>query len=695
MKYVVLFFALFVFACSTKAQTYHADSLAARKIDEITVVASRISMPLNVLPGAVLLVNSKELSEMPRGIAVDEALRLVPGVRIDNQANGERVHMSIRGQGILSERGLRGIRVMIDGIPVNDPTGFASDLYDVEWLDVKHIEVLRGPSASLYGSSSNAGVLNIITQNGGPKPVNGTIVGSTGSNGFHKLLGQIDGTVNHLDYRITASGTSGFGYRDHSAFRGNLLNEKINWKASDRLRITQILQLTGYINQNAEGLNLAQLSNPKQANPDAIPCNEYQKTRRITHAILAQYQLSEGQSLKLSAFLRQTQYKEPGSSAVQYRSFQSPGASFEYSLHRNRGKVTNHFLAGLDLQWQTINELKLPNIKQPGRTEKKGAISEAVTEDTFLLANQTISQRNAGLFIVNRLELGEKLNFTASIRYDDIGNRLDDRMNRLVKLSGEADFSRLTAQAGLAYSISSQMNVFVNWGLGFLPPATEELASNPDSYGGFNKNLTAATSHGEEAGIRGSLRETITYDITGFLLFTSNDFYRYRILPARPLETFYGNAGSSKRYGLEVWFRFTPVESLSVEAAYTFSHFTYTSPDSINGVWLPNSPQHQLNAEIDYAPVKAVSIGLGADCQSHWYIYTDRVHSKVSQGGFALFQAHAGYFFRVGNTQAELSLAARNLLNARYIAFTEPDPDGNSYQPGPGREFFCTLKFRF
>ncbi len=193
MKQVVLSFALIVFACSVKAHTLHKDSLAVGKIEEITVVASRISMPLNAIPGAVSLVNSNELSEMPRSIAVDEALRLVPGIRIDNQANGERVHMSIRGQGILSERGLRGIRVMIDGIPVNDPTGFASDLYDVEWQDVQHIEVLRGPSASLYGGSSNAGVLNIITRNGGPKPVNGTIVGSDGSNGFRKAMEQFDG----------------------------------------------------------------------------------------------------------------------------------------------------------------------------------------------------------------------------------------------------------------------------------------------------------------------------------------------------------------------------------------------------------------------------------------------------------------------------------------------------------------------
>jgi len=76
---------------------------------------------------------------------------------------GLRIHMSIRGQGILFERGLRGIKVLIDGIPVNDPTGFAADLYNVDWGLVNNIEVLRGTSASIYRGRSSAGILNIST----------------------------------------------------------------------------------------------------------------------------------------------------------------------------------------------------------------------------------------------------------------------------------------------------------------------------------------------------------------------------------------------------------------------------------------------------------------------------------------------------------------------------------------------------
>ncbi len=44
--------------------------------------------------------------------------------------------------GILTERG---IQIVLDGIPLNDPSGFAPDLYDVNWSTLHSIEVLKSP----------------------------------------------------------------------------------------------------------------------------------------------------------------------------------------------------------------------------------------------------------------------------------------------------------------------------------------------------------------------------------------------------------------------------------------------------------------------------------------------------------------------------------------------------------------------
>src|SRR5664279_1665743 len=182
-----------------------SDSTKNFRLDEVIISASRIPILLKNNPGSISLVTPDILSIMPKSAGAEEALRLVPGVRIDNQHDGERVHISIRGQGILTERGLRGIGGLIDGIPVNDPSGFAPDLYDVDWATVSKIELLRGPSASLYGGGGAAGVLSITTNDGGLKSLGGELNQTFGSNGFFKSLVQLDGTHENLDYRVSYS----------------------------------------------------------------------------------------------------------------------------------------------------------------------------------------------------------------------------------------------------------------------------------------------------------------------------------------------------------------------------------------------------------------------------------------------------------------------------------------------------------
>lgn len=685
---------ILIFSPQISGQQGASDTISYKNLGEVIVTTNRLSVPLKVNPGAVTFVSTPVLSTMPRSIAVDEALRLVPGVRIDNQANGSRVHLSIRGQGILSERGLRGIKVLIDGIPVNDPTGFASDLYDVDWSIVNRIEVLRGPSASLYGGGANAGILNIKTPDGGNKNVNGLIFSSLGSNGFFKALAQVDGTVDKLKYRVSYSNFGGDGFRYHTAFRGDIFSEKMTWQPGENIRITQILSVSEYFNQNAEGLNLSQLDNPRQANPDAIPCNEYQNTKRITNGLVSEFKLSDNQEILLTGFLKVTDYREPGSSAVQYRTFVTPGGFVQYNLKWGESTIKNYLSAGVDFQVQKIEEYKVPNIKVATRTEKIGEISMEVKEGDTLLANQTINQSSVGVFLTDRLELGSKLNAMFSMRYDMMSNRLTDKMNRAPLLSGTANFNNVTARFGLAYNINTSFNIYANTGQGYLPPATEELMNNPVSFGGFNKDLKPATSLGEEIGIRGYAGNSLYYDLTLFYMNTDNDFYRYR-MPSRPLETFYGNVGSSKRAGFESFVNWTPVKDLSLQLAYTWSDFKYVSPDSIRGIWLPNSPVNQLYADAAYKFAGHFEIGLSTEMQSKWYIYTDKVHSNVYQDGFNLWHARFSYNFELGGKKAAVSLYGKNLTDKQYIAFTEPDPDGNSYQPSARREMFFSIRLLF
>jgi hypothetical protein len=98
---------------------------------------------------------------------------------------------------------------------------------------------------------------------------------------------------------------------------------------------------------------------------------------------------------------------------------------------------------------------------------------------------------------------------------------------------------------------------------------------------------------------------------------------------------------------------------------------------------------------LEYQILRSVTAGLVAESQTKWSIYTDKVHKNVFQDGFRLIHARVSCRWECSGLNGEIGLYGKNLTDQSYMAFTEPDPDGNSYQPAPGREFFVTLTVRY
>ena len=640
----------------------------------------------------VEVVETPILKTMPRSIAIDEVMKLVPGVRVDNQADGERVHLSIRGEGILTERGTRGIRTIVDGIPLNDPSGYVSDFYDVDWATVRRIEVLRGPAGAFYGSSSSGGIINILTRDGGPDPVSGSATLVRGAYGLKKGQAEMGGTTGIMNYSLTGSMLTGDGYRDQSDYKADNARGKFAFTLSPAVKITAILGWTDFTNGNPEGLNLDWFSaDPKvlrrRANPDAYAFNEYQKTQRVTSGVTSSIGLGANFDLAVSAYYRHTKYRESVPSSVIHRDMDTPGFTFQINHKAGEAQTKNYLSAGVDLAWQTIDEFKHPNL------------GDAVEGPGFL-SNQTTSQTGAGVFLLDRLELSPQWGVSGIVRYDRVGNKLADRLQAGgVDLSGDVAYKRATGRIGVTWNPRSDFGLYASWGTGFLPPGTEELVNNPYAQGGYNTELVAATSVGEEVGARGSIGPSLNYDIALFRLDTKNDFGRYRMV-SRPLETFYGNVGSTNRCGVETSLAWYPVEALALRLVYTYSHFKYETVDTLTGetltgTWLPNIPQHELYADAEYRLTEALTAGAAFEYVSAWYI--DATNRILENGygrtdPYALVHVRLGYKFEFGGTPLELFLSGRNIFNVLYYGFTEPDPDGNSYQPAATAEWTLGLR---
>lgn len=694
---IILLFSIGVIRSQSNSDLKNTDTLKYKLTQDIVVTAPRLNIPLKSISFSTSIVEQNFLRTLSKNLSIDEALKIVPGVKVDNQANGNRIHLSIRGIGILSERGIRGIKFLQDEIPLNDPTGFAPDLFDIDFVNVERIEVLRGPAASLYGGSASGGIVNVITKNSPDSPLFGNAGATYGSNNFWKAYGQFGGMIKNVNYRLSYSRSMGDGYRNHTHFWGNTFYGKMTYTPCANIKLTPVIGYTNYYHENPEGINLQQYEeNPKQANPDAIPYNEYLKTERNTFGVAGLF-IYNNSELQINGYTKRTKFIEANNHTFNYRTIVTPGTSIQYSYSYGYPDdfFKNKIGAGVDLQWQKINESRVANtFSVPG---------------TDLLSKEEIKQNGLGLFIVDNINLGVKWNMMLSLRYDKINNKLSDILKDPYDASGEANFSKVTSRVGITYALIEEANIFANWGQGFLPPATEELAQNPDNFGGFNTHLTYSSSYDFDLGCRGNLSDNVFYDITGFYLKTENDFDRYRITDSlRNQETFYRNAGSSNRFGIEFYSKYSPANFLNLKAAYTYTHFVYTSTNPIqilmddpntikfikDGNYLPNSPQHQLFLDIEYSYHTDFYAGLSIETQSKTYIDGANIEAEAADG-FTLFNARVGYYLHLKDYDIELSVFAKNIGDIKYVAFTEPDPGGNAYQPGSGREFFGSIKFHF
>ena len=653
--------------------------------EEVSITAPRMDIPLSENPAATSIVTAETLTQLPRAVAADEVFMSVPGVKVDNQANQERVHLSIRGQGILSEHGVRGIQVLLDGLPLADPSGFVPDLYDVDWSNVQEVAVLRGPEGSLYGGGSAGGVIEITTQTASEVP-HATFNGLGGSNAFYKGHADYSQVLGGKGLVLSAGRAASSGYRVHTDFYGDNLSAKLTMKARPDLQLNFIALGTGYFNQNPEGLNLEQVQeDPRQPNPDALTYNEYMKTKRGTGGLTGKWSPTERQHVSFTAIGRYTHYDESVPSSVEHQDIGAGGGSGQYDSAFRTGSLTHHLSIGADFDGQSTGDYRHPNIG--------GGV-----ETSELLADQHISEKRIAGFAAERIGLGSMWSLLANVRWDRMNNQVSDRLKLDgLDLSGQRIFNRATGRVGLTFNPRKDLGFYAAWGQGFIPPATEELYANPNALGGFNTHLKPATSWGVEGGVRGTVRSSFYYEVDLFHLKTANDFERYRI-ESRPLETFYGNAGQTSRYGVESEFRWTPARRVIFAGAYTYSHFVYTEyqssvyPGNLLNHWLPNSPNHQAFIQSTFQLPRETTVSINAQLFSRAFIDPT---NEAFINGYGLLNAHVSKQRRCGRFTCEFSVAGRNLAATKYIAFTEPDPDGNSYQPGPGRELFGGVAFRF
>ena len=211
-------------------------------LDEIVVTASRLATLNRNTPRSISVVTKDRIQDGTQLLALDEALAGVPGLYMQNRYNfSQDLRISLRGFGARSSFGIRGIRILVDGIPETLPDG-QTQVDSIDLGSAKRIEVLRGPASSLYGNASG-GVISVVSELGDSVPFAEMGI-AVGDYGYERYQIKVGGQTGKLDYLVNASRLDLDGYRDHSIAKGSLLNSKIRFRFTDADELIVALNLT-------------------------------------------------------------------------------------------------------------------------------------------------------------------------------------------------------------------------------------------------------------------------------------------------------------------------------------------------------------------------------------------------------------------------------------------------------------------
>ncbi|MGM0832794.1 TonB-dependent receptor [Halomonas qaidamensis] len=648
----------------------------------VEVSAPRLARELYATPAAVSTLEGEEIAQGQQRVRLDEALNRVPGVFLqnrDNFAQGQRI--AIRGFGARAPFGVRGITIMVDGIPYTLPDGQAQlDAIDLD--SAERIEVIRGPSSVLYGNAAG-GVIDVTTADGRDNPGTRLRMGA-GSDGYQKVALQNGGVQGDWSHHISLTALNVDGYREQSSTEKYLLNAKIRRELGSERAVTAIINLLENPRSEDPGaLNAREVAAGRdQAAPNSIALDAGQSVDQQMLGLQYEDLAAGDGELYLKSFIAQRDFEQQlpfvGSSRLGYQR-DYMGASAEYHQEVALGSLPLSYIVGVDVARQEDERFR-------NDVDAQGVVGEQ-------LADETQTATSAGVFAQGDLALSEQVTLSLGARFDQVALDVDDTFLADGDQSGKRTFNEWSGSAGLSYRYRPQHQAYIDTSTAFETPTFAEFA-NP-SGGGFNPAVEPQKAWNREIGLRGYIEPlAMDYDLALFSVRVRDELVPYD----EGGRTFYQNAADTQRDGLELALGWQLADQWRLDSALTLARYEFdkfaTPSERFDGNRIPGLPEqtwvNQLtweNLDQRFATLETEYIGdLVADnanateVDSYWLL-----NLRVGDG-WQLSE----------DTRLSAYLGLRNLLDKEHYANVRLNGTfGRFYEPAPGRSVYGGVELSF
>jgi iron complex outermembrane recepter protein len=653
-------------------------------LKEVQVQGFETNRPLLQTAGAISIVDSEVVQRSDESSLV-RAINTVPGVRMDERAPAS-YRISVRGSTLRSPYGIRNVKLYFNGIPLSEANG-TSALNALDAASIGSIEILKGPTASVYGAGTGGTVLLE------PKRAQlGTTIGAgvtVGSYGFRKYAATASAGSAKSNVLVQYTHQKYDGYREQSAFDRKILLISPEFYVSDKQTITSHIIYSDLYYELPGGITKEQYDqNPRQARGGEFGSVKQQATMN-----------QESLNIGLKQDYRFTDNFSNATAIYSLHRFRDHPFNTDYERNANQefgGRTSFTYkttIATLPATYTFGGEFQRGFEAARTYDNNGGSVGTLRTDDE-------VTAKTGFIFSQAELELPSDFIFTAALSLNDTQYEII-RLAQVPTINYTKDFEAvLSPRVALLKQLTDRISAHASISSGFSPPTEEEILT---SDGTLNEDLEAEKGTNYEVGVRGySLQNRLSFDVVGFYFRLKETIVSRQDVSSVAV---FRNVGSTSQKGLETALNYTivdePVNAVSlfkVWASYTYNHFRFKEyqqdEDDFSGNELTGVAPHTATAGLDLVTKPGLYFNATAN-------YTDEIplndENTVYADRFIVVGAKAGYRTTIaGQLQLDVFAGVDNLTDEKYSLGNDLNAfGGRFYQPAPDRNYFGGIKLNY
>jgi iron complex outermembrane receptor protein len=646
------------------------DSIQKINLENVIVKSTKINSTIQQAPLSVTLKSFREEKNFNSQSSFSDFIKNTPGVFTTSENNfSQDLRISIRGFGARSAFGIRGVKLIVDGIPETTPDG-QSQLDNLPLGLVSNIEILRGPNANLYGNSSGGVIsINTLTNSSEKYYRNSGIFGAYQYQSLQKtriLDWNNSSLIIHYDKRRSN------GYRDQSGYKSNILNLKyINDLDNNNKIVWQINYTDSPYSYDSGGLKLSEVENDRrQARKNNIDYDTYEKVKHLKTGVSWNHKMNENSFFDSYFFYQKRDFftKLPfnfGGIISLDRYYYGLGTKYTKKYYLDNRTKT--FVLGLDYLNQSDHRKRYKN---------DFGVQGEITFD------QIEQFKSTGLYMLSQTDYDSGLLVRYGIRYD-INDISTDSSSSII-------LDKLNPSIGLTYKVNSNDNIFFSFGTSFETPTLNELSNNPNGVG-LNDDLNSSSSLNYEIGWRKAV-SNLTLEAIAYFISSENEILPYE-LEQFPGKNFYQNVGSTSRFGIELNSQLS-FKGGRINLSYTlsknkFEDFIIDTNNFADNL-IPGIPSQMLDLDLIFKLSRGRSLIISNRLIGERY--ADNANETLISSYNLLNLKYSKDIF----SNSEIFLGLNNAFNQEYFDNIRINAFGKRYyEPAPKRNFYFGVNFSF